>query len=327
MAGYDLELEVKKEFTTQTRHFLDFMKAVARKYPVKLSYKHTSSGHFYVRLDASPGAKIDGLLLELILNRGLYYYFASLRSSHSGRVLREAIIPTFQALVESHFRVPYSGFLRRHILGSVPQDSFIPGDLTETSAHAYEIVFRKWDIGILDDWNFVKDADSLITAFLLKQSGHIPGNKSPAFGILLNQAAQVGIAMDRETRKEFDAIHRARSGGLHRLQTSLSHNELLQIASRIFLYFEYFDEFRSSQLVKTEKLHGKRYKRIRYGNERWPKLEGWAEVTRRPCHDCFAINGQLHCDGCDMEQCPRCLGQHLGCGCQLDSDVDTIAWI
>ena len=227
----------------------------------------------------------------------------------------------FQALIESNFPIPYSRFLRRHILGRLPQDSFVPGELIEESAHAYEILFRKWDIRIIDDWNFVKDADSLMTNFLLMQLGHTPGGKSPKFPALLNHAYQAGIAMDRDTRKDFNAIHAARTGGLHRLQASLGHSELAEIATRVYIYFQYFDEFHYSQLLKTEKLHGKRYRRIRYGDEEWLKSKEWAESANRPCHDCFAIKNQLHCEGCDMERCPRCLRQHIGCGCQLNSDV------
>ena len=33
------------------------------------------------------------------------------------------------------------------------------------------------------------------------------------------------------------------------------------------------------------------------------------------CHDCAVITGQLHHVGCDMEQCPRCGIQLLGCDC------------
>lgn len=33
------------------------------------------------------------------------------------------------------------------------------------------------------------------------------------------------------------------------------------------------------------------------------------------CHDCGALEGQLHVYGCDMERCPFCLGQIITCGC------------
>ena len=33
------------------------------------------------------------------------------------------------------------------------------------------------------------------------------------------------------------------------------------------------------------------------------------------CHDCNAEPGELHHPGCDMEVCPRCGGQAIGCDC------------
>jgi len=33
------------------------------------------------------------------------------------------------------------------------------------------------------------------------------------------------------------------------------------------------------------------------------------------CHDCNVTLGQYHHLGCDMERCPVCHGQIIGCGC------------
>src|SRR5690606_30243886 len=53
-------------------------------------------------------------------------------------------------------------------------------------------------------------------------------------------------------------------------------------------------------------IDGEPFRRIPYGDRR----EGWDEgVQLRACHDCSALPGQLHGDGCDMERCPRCGGQ------------------
>ena len=40
------------------------------------------------------------------------------------------------------------------------------------------------------------------------------------------------------------------------------------------------------------------------------------------CHDCGIAPGGLHHPGCDMEQCPRCKGQLISCGC-LDKEEDS----
>jgi len=42
------------------------------------------------------------------------------------------------------------------------------------------------------------------------------------------------------------------------------------------------------------------------------------------CHDCNVATGGFHHLNCDMERCPRCSGQFLGCSCFIDGNqVDT----
>jgi HEPN domain-containing protein len=58
---------------------------------------------------------------------------------------------------------------------------------------------------------------------------------------------------------------------------------------------------------------GKKYPRLTYGTETgWLKLNPmFADI---PCHDCGVVKGQFHADGCDVEECPKCARQLLGCG-------------
>jgi hypothetical protein len=42
------------------------------------------------------------------------------------------------------------------------------------------------------------------------------------------------------------------------------------------------------------------------------------------CHDCHITRGSLHHPGCDMERCPKCGGQLIGCGCLSDEAYN--AW-
>lgn len=41
------------------------------------------------------------------------------------------------------------------------------------------------------------------------------------------------------------------------------------------------------------------------------------------CHDCHIVNkqGNVHHWGCDMERCPVCQGQLLGCECLIGKEI------
>jgi hypothetical protein len=53
-----------------------------------------------------------------------------------------------------------------------------------------------------------------------------------------------------------------------------------------------------------------RVARVRYGDE----SSDW-HAADSPCHDCGAIKGEYHVPGCDVEECPICGRQALGCEC------------
>ncbi|MBI4095090.1 MAG: hypothetical protein HY435_02780 [Candidatus Liptonbacteria bacterium] len=83
----------------------------------------------------------------------------------------------------------------------------------------------------------------------------------------------------------------------------------------------------SAQKTRFFEKSDKKYSRIQYGEEGWLDKNGnpfldesgkpfdYAEITKKPCHDCGVIRGQFHASGCDVEQCPKCLGQFLSCDC------------
>lgn len=51
--------------------------------------------------------------------------------------------------------------------------------------------------------------------------------------------------------------------------------------------------------------------------------------TAHTCHDCGAAEGMIHELGCDMEECPFCGGQLIGCECcyrRLGIDVSPGTW-
>ena len=56
--------------------------------------------------------------------------------------------------------------------------------------------------------------------------------------------------------------------------------------------------------------NGEDIQRTRYGDEH----RGPWEMPEF-CHDCNVAKGQTHHFGCDLERCPKCGGQLIGCAC------------
>jgi hypothetical protein len=60
------------------------------------------------------------------------------------------------------------------------------------------------------------------------------------------------------------------------------------------------------------------FPRIKYGNE---KYNGVRHTMER-CGDCLIKLGEYHVPGCDWEQCPKCLGQAIGCDCEQNEESE-----
>jgi hypothetical protein len=75
------------------------------------------------------------------------------------------------------------------------------------------------------------------------------------------------------------------------------------------------DRLQVAQQVLTYSIAGKCLPRVRYGAE----PDDWG-AGERPCHDCAAVSGEFHVPGCDVERCPACGGQAIGCDCEHDED-------
>ena len=327
MAGYDLTIAINSKLSKEAKSFLKFLQNTGRRYPVHTSYRTIKSGEIYMTIDGSDG-KIDAFFQELLLNKGLYYYSCAIPSRHE--IIRGVIKPIFQQLLESRFERTHAKLLKRHILGKI-LDPFIPGNLYDATAHKYEMLFRKWDMKLISNYDFIKDLDDLLATFMLEKLEHPVGQRSPKFHELVGKTSKMNLIFDKETKITFNKIHELRTGGLHRLEKNIKSEDVSRLALDVYMYFHYLDEFQESQKEKTIRLNGRRYKRIKYGDEKYldengkPYLDdagnpyNWKEIaSSTPCHDCNALIGQYHCFGCDVEQCPRCREQALGCNCDHD---------
>ena len=66
-------------------------------------------------------------------------------------------------------------------------------------------------------------------------------------------------------------------------------------------------------------LRGKIYEKIKWTDE-WEECKEVAKgdsIINNPCGDCNTPQDSYHHVGCDIERCPRCKEQFIGCGCAV----------
>jgi hypothetical protein len=77
---------------------------------------------------------------------------------------------------------------------------------------------------------------------------------------------------------------------------------------------EWRERIEAAQEIRSYTIGDASYDRIPYGGERGGPFP-------EPCHDCGVLIGQYHVELiCDMEECPRCHGQVIGCDCPYAGD-------
>jgi len=325
MAGYDQRIVFDKKYKQQVIDFIGFLRRNARRHDISINYRTINDETLLVIIDGTPGVKIDHMYTELILTKGIYYYICGLKSK-STLIENNVVILIFTQLLESRFENPYEEYLKSHISGKENPNKFVPGSYLNRFPQEYEKIFTKLEIGLIDEVDFIQAADAILTEFLLTKTGHKTGMRSEEFPSLLRKGSQLGIFLGiEETELSFSKIHEARTHKLHRREDILTGNDLIDVAVNLWRFFDYLDEFEESQKETVEKMHGVVFKRIKFGDEIW-EVEGKTydtkDMAKKPCGDCGVVSGQYHVWGCDIEQCPRCKGQRLGCDCKLESDYD-----
>lgn len=256
-----------------------------------------------------------------MLNHGPYYYLCSMRNRAAAA--RLVVRPIFQQLLEFGYEFMYPSLIRRHVFKG--EGGWLAGEFSDEMARRYETLFWRLKLKMISNYEFIRDLDDLLTEFMLRRLGYTKGQKTLKFNLLVDECGKQNILWEKEVRKRFNKIHTLRTRGLHRLERDIPDSEISQIALKMYFAFEYVNDYFEAQDEKTVVLSGKRYRRIRYGNEirHWnPPIDDfktqWADIISRPCHDCGVRRGELHLEGCDMETCPRCGHQYMCCDCERE---------
>jgi hypothetical protein len=77
------------------------------------------------------------------------------------------------------------------------------------------------------------------------------------------------------------------------------------------------EKIQAAQTITTCLANGLEVASVRYGEE----PDDWG-ADRQPCHDCAAIKGEFHVEGCDVERCAGCGGQRFNCDCEPCEEDD-----
>jgi predicted Zn-ribbon and HTH transcriptional regulator len=72
--------------------------------------------------------------------------------------------------------------------------------------------------------------------------------------------------------------------------------------------------------MKDNKTDSCNYGCIKIGDKWYKRDTQYFDINER-CHDCGIENknGNIHHWGCDIERCPKCKGQLISCGCDIQA--------
>jgi hypothetical protein len=316
----------------QIENFVNFLRNAGRKHSITISILAKRKRELTIHIPTKCCLNLDSFLQELVLSRGAYYYLCSV--NHRRDVAGEVVKPILEDLLLSCFSVAYPVQIQKHLLDGARD--WMAGEFSaDGTAQQYEMLFHRYKLKMISGYEFIRDLDDLLTEFMLGQLGHNKGDESPKFNILVANCGVQDILREKRVRKLFNRVHSLRTRGLHRMEREIPDAELSEIAQSMYNVFEWLDDYWKAQNEKTVLISGKRYRRVRFGQEmRHYKRSSWKDqvskefeaiwegVLQRPCHDCGVIVGELHLDGCDAEICPRCAGQYLGDSCRTEQDYE-----
>jgi hypothetical protein len=332
MSDFTLSFPLRPSEFHEAKKFLNFLRIAGRRHSVTITISEGSTGNLALSVPREEGRNVDSFLQELIFTRGLYYYLCSI--SNRRHVARRVVKPIFEELLRSNFDVVYPVQIQKHLLGG--SQTWTAGDFTDGGGQKYELLYRQFRLKMISGYEFIRNLDDLLTEFMLEQLNHKKGDESPKFNILVDRCGKADILRNKEVRKLFNQVHSLRTRGLHRLEREIPAAELSKIAQSVYNVFMWLDDYFSAQDgKKTVMLSGRRYRRVRYGQEmrHWKRSPFWKrrmatreyqvrwnEIIKQPCHDCDVVVGELHLGHCDVEVCPRCAGQYLSCDCKRLED-------
>ena len=82
------------------------------------------------------------------------------------------------------------------------------------------------------------------------------------------------------------------------------------------------DRIKHAQRCPTVIIDGQIFERVRRGDEK-PSSGRNPRFADVPCDECGVIKGEFHVSPCcDLEECPKCHGQAISCGCKIDREAD-----
>jgi hypothetical protein len=120
-------------------------------------------------------------------------------------------------------------------------------------------------------------------------------------------------------KNENDYLHEHIRRNLWKYEDELAYAFVEEIVfyNDIFMPSALKNELESEQDRKYLAINGNMYERIRYGSpQEYSDIS--SDYAETLCHDCKAIKGQIHLEGCDMERCPKCGGQLITCTCNAE---------